>query len=307
MQFFECAAQLRSFIRKLKNAGSRKAFRVGRNFKCSQFMKTFFVCLAFFAILIANFGCKKELNENFENENFNFGMDSKQIHDIGTLHNKNVQSIISLVEPNSKSFLNEIRNVGLDLGPIKNNKRYTEYLIKSFNTNTSINLNSYLQINKYPIKLYQKLINMISSNNNDLNQFHKKIDKFILEAQKIESKRDKEFILICASVAKSSSRLWFSKNIGGEGYFDELNKNRNIENKTDFDNLEQRYLAISCQDAIVAADVAGAAYAVSSLAYLTILGVVPGINAIIAAEIAGQAAIWSTIAYATHNSCKNPQ
>lgn len=116
-------------------------------------------------------------------------------------------------------------------------------------------------------------------------------------SSKISNSRDRQAILIFATVSEKSAQLWLSKNTGGMGYLDVMKSK--IQQDRTARGAELRKVD-PCIGDVLAADGAGAATQFLAWGFAI---AVPGVNIAIAGEIAfasGAASIWS---YFTSKNC----
>ena len=238
--------------------------------------KSFFL----FVLLFSIYSCRVEENVSSFVE---IGLTNKDFKNIGKLHNEYVIKIMNRFHINRFSTLDELKIVTSEIG----SKETMGFLM---NQPQIDDLNSHLSQHylSKTLSIYNEIYTIIFDGNSNVKEKNIKLDRLIDQANQALTINDYEFIQSCLYVAKSSMTLWSAKNIGGEGYFDALNLELYGNGK-----LEQRLIAPSCSDDVIAGDIAGAAFAFLKWGFAL---AIPGTNAAIAAEIAYETATASATA-----------
>lgn len=210
---------------------------------------------------------------SYRNANNYFNFSQNEIDSIGINHNIYLLNGIGDLKTNSLNLEEKLYNQFIEIGP--------EFSIELIDSILMVGQQEF-EVSKYftdnrTIEIYNTLIEI---SNLDLIS---KYDNYVLKIDSLYSligslsDSDKEFLKVCFSVAKNSTKLWLDKEKGGQGLFKLIHEREELESRL-------------CWKCVVAGDVSGAAGVFMGWG----VGLaIPGSNIAIAAAI-GFGAAWGS-------------
>lgn len=217
-----------------------------------------------------------------------------EIELIGVKHNEFVSKAIDRTNPGSLSIVKG--QIEQSYVQIVQERDVQAYDINTEKQGTPNDLYKKLQT-KEAQNFFNKIMYTLSGSDN-YRDISARLTNITGEANsKISNSRDRQAILIFATVSEKSAQLWLSKNTGGMGYLDAIKSK--IQQARTIKGAELRKVD-PCVADVLSADGSAAA------THFLVIGVglsVPGANIAIASEIAASSGISSIWAFFSSNNC----